>query len=83
MWETEYSAALCYLEVIYLYAFLCHFSGTFSHIQRSPVLKKKDSFEDLISIHIHKSRSILLGRIIGELGKKRKLHILSKILICR
>ncbi|NXO10716.1 F237A protein, partial [Oriolus oriolus] len=46
--------------------------GTFSHIQRSPVLKKKDSFEDLISIHIHKSRSILLGRIIGELGKKRK-----------
>ncbi|XP_031970405.1 protein FAM237A [Corvus moneduloides] len=48
--------------------------GTFSHIQRSPVLKKKDSFEDLITIHIHKSRSILLGRIIGELGKKRKLH---------
>ncbi|XP_039925503.1 protein FAM237A [Hirundo rustica] len=49
--------------------------GTFSHIQRSPVLKKKDSFEDLISIHIHKSRSILLGRIIGVLGKKRKLHV--------
>ncbi|XP_030807847.1 protein FAM237A [Camarhynchus parvulus] len=49
--------------------------GMFSHIQRSPVLKKKDSFEDLISIHIHKSRSILLGRVIGELGKKRKLHV--------
>ncbi|XP_057884349.1 protein FAM237A [Melospiza melodia melodia] len=49
--------------------------GMFSHIQRSPVLKKKDSFEDLISIHIHKSRSILLGRVIGKLGKKRKLHI--------
>ncbi|XP_015490450.1 protein FAM237A [Parus major] len=46
--------------------------GTFSHIQRSPVLKKKDLFEDLISIHIHKSRSILLGRTTGELGKKRK-----------
>ncbi|NXQ28560.1 F237A protein, partial [Alaudala cheleensis] len=46
--------------------------GTFSHIQRSPVLKKKDSFEDLINIHIYKSRSVLLGRIIGELGKKRK-----------
>ncbi|NXB84222.1 F237A protein, partial [Vidua chalybeata] len=46
--------------------------GTFSHIQRSPVLKNKESFEDLISIHIHKNRSILLGRIIGELGKKRK-----------
>ncbi|NWH30610.1 F237A protein, partial [Chloropsis hardwickii] len=46
--------------------------GTFSHIQRSPVLKKKNSFEDLINIHIRKSRSILLGRIIGELGKKRK-----------
>ncbi|NWY76343.1 F237A protein, partial [Erithacus rubecula] len=45
--------------------------GAFSHIQRSPVLKK-DSFEDVISIHIDKSRSILLGRIIGELGKKRK-----------
>ncbi|XP_047903173.1 protein FAM237A [Anser cygnoides] len=46
--------------------------GTFSHIQRSPVLKKKDMFEDLINIHVHKSRSTLLGRIIGELGKKRK-----------
>ncbi|NXK92133.1 F237A protein, partial [Formicarius rufipectus] len=46
--------------------------GIFSHIQRSSVLKKKDSFEDLISIHMHKSRSVLLGRIIGELGKKRK-----------
>ncbi|NXK18391.1 F237A protein, partial [Arenaria interpres] len=46
--------------------------GIFSHIQRSPVLKKKDLFEDLISIHMHKSRSTLLGRIIEELGKKRK-----------
>ncbi|KFP34114.1 hypothetical protein N325_00504, partial [Colius striatus] len=44
--------------------------GTFSHIQRSSVLKKKDMFEDLISIHMHKSRSALL-RIIGELGEKR------------
>ncbi|NWW47478.1 F237A protein, partial [Pedionomus torquatus] len=46
--------------------------GIFSHIQRSPVLKMKDLFEDLISIHMHKSRSTLLGRIIRELGKKRK-----------
>ncbi|NXE06837.1 F237A protein, partial [Lophotis ruficrista] len=46
--------------------------GIFSHIQRSPVLKKTDSFEGLISIYMHKSRSALLGRIIGELGKKRK-----------
>ncbi|XP_052649538.1 protein FAM237A [Harpia harpyja] len=46
--------------------------GIFSHIQRSSVLKKKDSFEDLISIHMHKSKSTLLGRLIGELGKKRK-----------
>ncbi|NXP20597.1 F237A protein, partial [Scytalopus superciliaris] len=46
--------------------------GIFSHIQRSSVLKKKDSFEDLISIHVYKSRSMLLGRIIEELGKKRK-----------
>uniref|UniRef100_A0A8C4XJR6 Family with sequence similarity 237 member A n=1 Tax=Falco tinnunculus TaxID=100819 RepID=A0A8C4XJR6_FALTI len=45
--------------------------GIFSHVQRSPVLKKKNSFEDLISIHMHKSRSTLLGRIIGKLGKKR------------
>ncbi|KFU84941.1 hypothetical protein M959_04821, partial [Chaetura pelagica] len=44
--------------------------GIFSHIQRS--LKKKDSFEDLTSIHMHRSNSRLLGRIIGELGKKRK-----------
>ncbi|KAM9010221.1 protein FAM237A isoform 1-T3 [Ara ararauna] len=44
----------------------------FPHIQRSSVLKKKDSFEDLISIHMHKSISTLLGRITGELGKKRK-----------
>lgn len=72
MWETEYSAAFCCLEIDYLYAFSCHFSGVFSHIQRSPVLKKKDSFEDLTSIHMHKSRSTLLGRIIGELGKKKK-----------
>ncbi|KFW61802.1 hypothetical protein AS28_03271 [Pygoscelis adeliae] len=46
--------------------------GVFSHTQRSPVLKKKDSFEDLTSIHMHKNRSTLLGRIIGELGKKKK-----------
>ncbi|NXK02836.1 F237A protein, partial [Herpetotheres cachinnans] len=46
--------------------------GTFSHVQRSPALKSKNSFEDLISIHMHKSRSTLLGRIIGEIGKKRK-----------
>ncbi|NWR92635.1 F237A protein, partial [Furnarius figulus] len=46
--------------------------GIFSHIQRSSVLKKKDLFEDLIRIHIYKNRSMLLGRIIGELGKKRK-----------
>ncbi|NXK52807.1 F237A protein, partial [Chauna torquata] len=46
--------------------------GMFSHIQRSPVLKKKDLFEDLINIHMRKSRSTLLGIIIGELGKKRK-----------
>lgn len=72
MWETKYSAALCCLEIDYLYAFSCHFSGIFSHIQRSSVLKKKDSFEDLISIHMHKSKSTLLGRLIGELGKKRK-----------
>ncbi|NXG43059.1 F237A protein, partial [Psilopogon haemacephalus] len=45
--------------------------GMFLHIQRSPVLKKKDSFEDL-SIRMHKNRSALLGRIIGELGKKRE-----------
>ncbi|XP_030341320.1 protein FAM237A [Strigops habroptila] len=46
--------------------------GIFPHIQRSPVLKKKDSIEDLISIHMHKSRSMLLGRITEELGKKKK-----------
>ncbi|NXM71555.1 F237A protein, partial [Serilophus lunatus] len=46
--------------------------GKFSHIQRLPVLKKKDSFEDLISIHMHNSRFTLLGRIIGEPEKKRK-----------
>ncbi|NWQ71892.1 F237A protein, partial [Neopipo cinnamomea] len=46
--------------------------GIFSHIQRSPVLKKRDSFEDLISIHMHKTRPTSLRRIIGELGKKRK-----------
>ncbi|XP_071418897.1 protein FAM237A [Pithys albifrons albifrons] len=49
--------------------------GMFSHIQRSSVLKKKDSFEDLISIHAHKSRSVLLGRIIGEPGEKGKSRI--------
>ncbi|NWS71011.1 F237A protein, partial [Crotophaga sulcirostris] len=46
--------------------------GIFSHIQKLPVLKKKDSFEDLTSIHGHRSKSTLLGRIFGELGKKRK-----------
>nr|BAO65664.1 neurosecretory protein GL [Gallus gallus] len=46
--------------------------GMFTHIQRSPVLTKKDFFEDLIKNHKHKSRSTLLGRITGELGKKRK-----------
>ncbi|KFQ25774.1 hypothetical protein N332_05410, partial [Mesitornis unicolor] len=46
--------------------------GIFPHIQRSPVLKKKGSFEDLTSIHMHKSRSTLLGRTIGETGKKEK-----------
>ncbi|XP_033921146.1 protein FAM237A [Melopsittacus undulatus] len=46
--------------------------GIFPHIQRSPVLKKKDLFEDYISIHMHKSIPTLLGRITGELGKKRK-----------
>ncbi|NXS09897.1 F237A protein, partial [Neodrepanis coruscans] len=46
--------------------------GKFTHTQRLPVRKKEDSFEDLISIHMHNSRSTLLGRIIGELGKKRK-----------
>ncbi|KFQ32221.1 hypothetical protein N331_00730, partial [Merops nubicus] len=45
--------------------------GVFSHFQRSTVLKKRDLFEDL-SIHVHKSRSTLLGRIIRELGKKRE-----------
>ncbi|NXX43781.1 F237A protein, partial [Tricholaema leucomelas] len=45
--------------------------GTFPHIQRSPVLKKKDSFEDL-SIRMRKRRSALLGRITGELWKKRE-----------
>ncbi|XP_021256446.1 uncharacterized protein FAM237A [Numida meleagris] len=49
--------------------------GMFTHIQRSPVLRKKDLFEDLIKNHVHKSRSTLLGRITGELGKKRKRHI--------
>ncbi|NXL85589.1 F237A protein, partial [Alectura lathami] len=46
--------------------------GKFSHIQRSAVLKKKDLSEDLIDIHRPKSISTFLGRIIGELGKKRK-----------
>ncbi|KGL72226.1 hypothetical protein N309_00476 [Tinamus guttatus] len=46
--------------------------GTFSHIQRMAILKKKDVFEDLISIHVQKSRSTLLGRVTGDLGKKRK-----------
>ncbi|XP_009867549.1 PREDICTED: uncharacterized protein LOC104273806 [Apaloderma vittatum] len=46
--------------------------GIFSNIQRSTVLKKRDSSEDLISIHMHKSKSTLFGRIIGELGRKRK-----------
>ncbi|NXX93705.1 F237A protein, partial [Centropus bengalensis] len=46
--------------------------GIFSHIQKLPVLKKKGSSEDFTSIHMHKSRSTLLGRIFGELGKKRK-----------
>jgi len=72
MWQTEYLAVLCCLEIDSLHAFSCHFSGIFSHIQRLRVLKKKDSFEDLISIHMHKSRSTLLGKIIGELGEKRK-----------
>ncbi|XP_074948603.1 protein FAM237A [Phalacrocorax aristotelis] len=49
--------------------------GAFSHSQKSPVLKKKDLFEDLSSIHMHKSRPTLLRRIIGELGKKRRWHI--------
>ncbi|NXX78207.1 F237A protein, partial [Urocolius indicus] len=44
--------------------------GTFSHIQRSSILKQKDSFEDLISMH--KSKSTLLERVIGELGEKKK-----------
>ncbi|NXN93050.1 F237A protein, partial [Rhinopomastus cyanomelas] len=46
--------------------------GIFSHIQRSPVLKKKGFFEDLISTHMYKSTPILLGRFIGDLGKNRK-----------
>ncbi|KFO11474.1 hypothetical protein N312_12162, partial [Balearica regulorum gibbericeps] len=46
--------------------------GILSHIQRLPALKKKDSFEDITSIHMHKSKSTVLGRIIRELGKKRK-----------
>ncbi|XP_050195858.1 protein FAM237A [Myiozetetes cayanensis] len=46
--------------------------GIFSRIQRSPVLKKRDSFEDLISIHMRKIRPTSLQRITGELGKKRK-----------
>ncbi|OPJ90199.1 hypothetical protein AV530_014798 [Patagioenas fasciata monilis] len=49
--------------------------GMFSRIQRSPVLKKKESLKDLTSIHVHTSRSTLLGKIVGELGKKRKQHI--------
>ncbi|XP_009897392.2 protein FAM237A [Dryobates pubescens] len=48
--------------------------GIFPHIQRSPALKKKGSFEDL-NIREHKKKSALLGRIIGQLGKKRELHI--------
>ncbi|NXU72013.1 F237A protein, partial [Oreotrochilus melanogaster] len=46
--------------------------GVFSRIQKLPVLKKKDWFEDLKSLHMPKSRSTWLGRIMGELGKKRK-----------
>ncbi|XP_010147117.1 PREDICTED: uncharacterized protein LOC104507505 [Eurypyga helias] len=57
------------------YQFRGRDQGIFSHIQRSPVLKKKDLFEDLISIHVRHSRSTLLRRIIGELGKKKKSHI--------
>ncbi|XP_003207531.1 protein FAM237A isoform X2 [Meleagris gallopavo] len=40
--------------------------GMFAYIQRSPVLRKKDLFEDLIKNHKHKSKSTLLGRIIGS-----------------
>ncbi|XP_042730656.1 protein FAM237A [Tympanuchus pallidicinctus] len=46
--------------------------GMFTHTQRSPVLRKKDLFEDLIKSHKQKSKSTLLGRITGELGEKRK-----------
>ncbi|NWI93443.1 F237A protein, partial [Pitta sordida] len=46
--------------------------GKLSHAQRLPLLKKKDSFEDLTSGHMHDSIATLLGRITGELGKKRK-----------
>lgn len=44
----------------------------FTHTQRSPVLRKKDLFEDLIKSHKQKSKSTLLGRNTGELGEKRK-----------
>uniref|UniRef100_A0A674HXW1 Family with sequence similarity 237 member A n=2 Tax=Terrapene triunguis TaxID=2587831 RepID=A0A674HXW1_9SAUR len=44
---------------------------SFSHNQRTRVLNKKELIEDL-SIHVHKSGSALLRRVIGGLGIKRK-----------
>ncbi|NWH57751.1 F237A protein, partial [Geococcyx californianus] len=46
--------------------------GMSSRIQKLTAPKKRGSFEDLTGIHMHKSRSMLLGRIFGHLGKKRK-----------
>ncbi|CAM4538017.1 protein FAM237A [Lepidochelys kempii] len=49
--------------------------GTFAHNQKTRVLNKKELIEDLISIHVHKSGSALLRRIIGGLGIKRKQFV--------
>uniref|UniRef100_A0A8D0G7N7 Family with sequence similarity 237 member A n=1 Tax=Sphenodon punctatus TaxID=8508 RepID=A0A8D0G7N7_SPHPU len=39
----------------------------------TPVWKKKEPTDDLISIHVHKSRSAILRRVTSRLGIKRKM----------
>ncbi|XP_074048680.1 protein FAM237A [Macrotis lagotis] len=47
-------------------------SGTYYQFLRTPLLKKKELIGDLISIHMHKSGSRLIGRVTNDLGIKRK-----------
>uniref|UniRef100_K7E5G2 Family with sequence similarity 237 member A n=2 Tax=Monodelphis domestica TaxID=13616 RepID=K7E5G2_MONDO len=49
-----------------------HTGSSYSQFLRAPLLKKKGLIEDLISIHMHKSGSRLVGRVTSDLGIKRK-----------